>query len=271
MKLENIKNLLDLGGITLADGRRIAPGRILRSASLDEVSDLEAAALSDRFGPLTVIDLRTDTEVQEKPDVHIPGVQYVHIPIFKESVIGITKETGADTGAYIKRTWNRKAIRAALPDMLDIYGSVMRDPSIVARISEVLHLIVKNALQGRATLFHCSQGKDRTGAVSALLLSFCGLDRESVFDDYERGGLFWRGKALKDAVLLTLFKWDVKAARIAYKANLARREFIRAAYDAIDEEYGSVERLFRDVIGLSDEVRSRFLAAVTEPANFQSA
>ena len=265
MKIESIKNLLDLGGITLEGGRRIAPGRILRSASLDAVSEQEAGELVARFGLFTVIDLRTDLEVSEKPDAAIPGVQYVHIPIFEESVIGITKETGADTGAYIKRTWNRKAIRAALPDMLDIYDSVMRDPSIVSRIAQVLHLIVRNTLEGRTTLFHCSQGKDRTGAVAALLLSFCGLDRESVFDDYERGGRIWRGKALKDAVLLVLFKWDAKAARIAYKANLARREFIRAAYDAIDEEYGSVENLLRDVVGLSDEVRARFLAAVTVP------
>ena len=266
MEIQSIKNLLDLGGTSLGNGRVIARGRILRSGALDAVSPQDARTLVSDCSLSTIIDLRTDLEVAEKPDAPIPGVQYVHIPIFEESVIGITKETGADTGAYIRRTWNRKAIRAALPDMLDIYDKVMRDSGIVARISEVLRIIVKNAVEGRTTLFHCSQGKDRTGAVAALLLSFCGLDRESVFDDYERGGRIWRGKAVGDAIKLILFKWDIKAARIAYKANLARREFIRAAYTAIDEEYGSVERLLRDVVGLGDDCRSEFLSSVTEPA-----
>ena len=32
---------------------------------------------------------------------------------------------------------------------------------------------------------HCSGGKDRTGLVSALLLTLAGAERESILDDYE--------------------------------------------------------------------------------------
>ena len=257
-----IRNLRDLGGIRLSDGTFVRKGLIYRSASLDALSEEDCTLLREDCRIATVIDLRTPLEVSEKPDTVIPGIEYVHIPIFKESVIGISKETGSDTGAYIKRTWNRAAIRAAIPDMNAIYSSVLADAEIVARIADVIHIVISNALQGRSTLFHCSQGKDRTGAVAALLLSLMGADRDTVFSDYEQGGRIYRRKALKDAILITIFKLDPKSARTVYHANLAERGFIAASFRTIDELYGSPAEFFRTCIGINDELRERFLAVV---------
>ena len=38
---------------------------------------------------------------------------------------------------------------------------------------------------GTPALFHCTQGKDRTGLTAALLLSVLGVDEATILDDYE--------------------------------------------------------------------------------------
>lgn len=262
MTVKGLKNLRDLGGVRVADGRVVKHGLILRSASCDALSEEDCRALVEDYHLSTVIDLRTDLEVEELPDVVIPGVEYLRIPVFHEGIIGITKETGSDIGEYIKHTWNRKAIRAALPDMHQIYSYALSDMVVVGKIREAIHVVIANTLAGRTTLFHCSQGKDRTGAVGALILSLLGAGDEAVFDDYERGGAAYRWKALKDAVLITIFKLDPKAAGIAYHASLAERSFIAASYRTMDNIYASRAEFFREHLGVSDELRERFAAAV---------
>ena len=266
MKIDTVKglrNLHDLGGTALSDGRIIRRGLILRSDSLDRIPQESITKITQELKVATVIDLRTPLEVEEHPDVAIAGVEYVHIPIFTENVIGITREHGSDIGKAIRKVWSHKKIHAMLPDMDAIYANVMRDRAIVEKISRVIHIVIENALAGRTTLFHCSQGKDRTGAVSALLLELLGANRETIVDNYVSGGRVYRGKALKDAILMVLVKTDPRGARIAYRSNLAKREFIEQSFRSIEECYGSLQQFFRNTLGITDECRSNFIKAVT--------
>ena len=263
MKIKGLKNLRDMGGIALADGKVTRHGLILRSDSLHAVTADDCERLRTDVRLATVIDLRTPLEVDEKPDAIIEGVEYVHIPVFREKAIGITKETGSDIGRYIKHTWNRKAIHAAIPDMEKVYSGVMADKYCVEQICRVLHIIIHNAVEGKATLFHCSQGKDRAGAVSALVLALLGADRRTVEKDYEMGGRAYRFKALKDAVLITLFKWCPGDAITVYHADKAEPRFIRAAFRTIEERWGDVLTMFRTEMGISDILRRQFIAAAT--------
>lgn len=257
MKRRKLKNLRDMGGITLSDGSTIRSGLLLRSE----------APVFDTDGQLDgircVIDLRTPLEVSEKPDILPEGVEYVHIPVFEDKVIGISKETGSDHGAYIRRIWKRSKIRAALPDMHAIYSSVMLDDGIVSRIGQALRVIMDNSIAGRPTLIHCSQGKDRTGAVSALLLSILEADRDMVITDYVRGGNAYRGKALKDAILVSTVKYSPDVALKVYNASVARKSFIEATLRSIDARYGSMKDLIHNVFGFSDGYIAAFRESCT--------
>lgn len=264
MGRHGLRNLRDLGGVTLPDGTVTKHGLVLRSAALHGLSAEEVSVLKDVYHVDMVIDLRTDMEVAERPDTVLEGVEYVHVPIFEESVIGITKETGSDTGEFVKKTWNRAAIRAALPDMDSIYASVMADAAIVGRIAEVMKLVARNVVDGKVTLLHCSQGKDRTGAVSALLLSLAGATKENAVQDYVAGGAIYRTKAWIDAILVTILKLDPVAARIVYHADRAERRFIEASYKTIERVYGSCETLFSEVMGLEQELVERFRKKLAE-------
>ena len=260
MKFDGLKNLRDMGGIPLEGGRVVRRGLFLRSDSLTNISEQDCRTLAEDLHLGCIIDLRSDLEVQEMPDVQIPGVEYRHIPMFRDSMIGITQETGANISHYIKRTWNRKAIRAIVPVMENVYSIIMGSEYIVEKVSEAMHLIISNALQGRTTLFHCSQGKDRTGIIAAFILSILGATHEEILSDYVRGGQVYRAKAVKDYVLMVLVKWDAKSARNVFRAHLAKPEFIEATFRSIDELYGGPAEFFRGVLNISDDLRDRFLA-----------
>ena len=48
------------------------------------------------------------------------------------------------------------------------------------------------AHRGRACLFHCTAGKDRTGVTAMLLLLLAGVPREVVIADYSATGLYMK-------------------------------------------------------------------------------
>jgi len=80
-------------------------------------------------------------------------------------------------------------------------------------------------------LFHCSAGKDRTGLGAALFLSALGVNREVIYQDY-----LLTNECLKD-------KYAVLIESVPLLAPIleARLEYIQAAFDIIDSEYGGTE------------------------------
>lgn len=261
---KGLSNLRDLGGIRAADGRRVREGLFFRSDSLHRIGPLTCSLLRDKLHVATIIDLRTPLEMEEKPDIVVEGVESVAIPIFDESAIGITRESGADYGKFIRHSTDRQAIRAIIPDMMKIYSDVMAVPQIVSKIALVLQTMIANAQAGRATLFHCSQGKDRTGAVSSLLLALLGVDRSTIWREYSHTNRIVGPKALRDSLLVLLFKLDPKAAWLVWKASIADADYMRAAFQTIDRLYGSPEQMFRDIMGISDSQRDALRNAALE-------
>ena len=69
--VDGLVNLRDVGGIPTADGRSIAPGRLLRSDNLQALTESDVEALLAR-GLTDVVDLRSDYEAEMEgpgPDV----------------------------------------------------------------------------------------------------------------------------------------------------------------------------------------------------------
>ncbi|XP_076801073.1 uncharacterized protein LOC143445685 [Clavelina lepadiformis] len=75
----------------------------------------------------------------------------------------------------------------------------------------------------------CHAGKDRTGIVSAILLSICGFDRETIVDDYARSefGLPVTHHEMKD---------------YEEQGRYASRETMNQLLDHIDDKYGSMSK-----------------------------
>lgn len=76
------------------DNRRIKENKLIRSGHLYAASEADRVKLSELVD--MIIDFRTEMEMDEKPNLAIEGVEYLHMPIFEELVVGITREEKSD-------------------------------------------------------------------------------------------------------------------------------------------------------------------------------
>ena len=130
--------------------RLVADG-IIRADCLDRLTAGDMAVLTGRYNLKTVIDLRTETEARERPDVEIPGVTYIRIPLMEEKTAGITKEAGTDP----------VSIASNLPDMPSLYRAMVSKPHCLDALS---HYPAKGPLPRephRAVSLHGRKRQDR--------------------------------------------------------------------------------------------------------------
>ena len=102
IKLRGSSNFRDLGGVKLRDGSILPTGKYFRGKTLFGLRKRDIDKLVKEYGLKTVIDLRTNQEVEEKPNPKIEGVTFIHMPIFDEAVAGITREYGTHKLGAIK-------------------------------------------------------------------------------------------------------------------------------------------------------------------------
>jgi hypothetical protein len=155
-------NFRDLGGYPTAAGRRTRWGRVFRSDTLGELTDGDLTVLRT-MGLATVVDLRTSAEVERDGRVRLghDGLEYLNLSVLpEESGETVAAPEGDDMSE--RYLWYLEAGRAPLARAL----SMVADPA------------------GHPLVFHCTAGKDRTGVLSALVLSCLGVVREAVVDDY---------------------------------------------------------------------------------------
>lgn len=160
-------NLRDLGGLPLADGGTTAPGRVWRSGAPEPMTSTGwAEALA--AGLTTVVDLRNAAEIAQ---AHDPAPEAV-----RPAVLVTHRTPTEDPGD---------------PHFLETCGPWLDHPrSYAPNTAMYPHLLgaVFRALADAPgpVLVHCSAGRDRTGMVTALLLSLAGVEHQAIADDYEQ-------------------------------------------------------------------------------------
>jgi protein-tyrosine phosphatase len=257
MSIKGLKNFRDLGGIKAGD-KHLRKGFLFRSEVPVKVSAEEMLRFRTPFEIDMLIDLRTQYEAEEKPYTLPEGVEYLHMPMFEESLMGITRDSGSSVGKYLIRKYNRQEIRHHLPDIEKLYIDVMKEKSVLEMTGKVMRQVISNTLEWKSTLFHCSWGKDRAGVLAAFLLSLLGVGMAEIVKDYTYTNRAVRSKAIQYAVLVFLFKQDRVAARKVWRGSLAKPNYIRGVFEAIESDYGSTENFFREALGISDELRDAF-------------
>lgn len=245
------RNFRDLGGLCSRDGRMVRKGLFLRSGKLTDLSlkDMEFFKKC-RLG--TIIDLRTPGEVKDEPDTMIKGSIYKWIPIFEESVLGLTPHFKGKSFREINKLFSKEQVRKLIPDMPKLYQDMILDSSARRQIGEIIRLIMDNVHNDMTTLFHCTSGKDRTGVISAILLSLLGVEDNDIVNDYLLSNTAVRRRATFIGAAVALFKRDLGIARDVRNALMADRANIDAVLQIIRERFGSVEEFIRDELGISD-------------------
>ncbi len=159
--VDGCHNFRDLGGYPTADGGRLRWRRLFRADGLHALTPGGVALLRDEIGLGDVIDLRSSAELDldGRGPLAETEIRFHHLPLFD----GARGVGGPPLGA-------------TLADLS--FGMLDFARAPLARIVTTL------ARTDAPAVFHCAAGKDRTGVVSALLLSLLGVRDEVIVADY---------------------------------------------------------------------------------------
>jgi protein-tyrosine phosphatase len=211
LPLEGAYNVRDLGGYTTQDGKTIKWRTVLRSGDLNHLTDSDLKYLAEI--PLkTTIDFRDSAEIATAPDRESGTViNQLFLPIETGSVIDFHKIT-PELAPTLLVEGNKHFVIENQPQYREFFKVLLDE-------------------QAAPLLFHCSAGKDRAGFAAALFLSALGVERETIIEDY-----LLTNEGLKDK-----YAKDIEANPAMRPLMEARREYIQAAFDVIDQQYGGTE------------------------------
>lgn len=221
-----IRNFRDLSQYKNKQGKSLPKGKFLRSAALVDLTEKDIKRL-EKYRPLTVIDLRTPTEKKEKPDYRFD--RYEEISLIDDSAAGITHDKKS-----------RMEMLSKLPDMRDLYAGFIRNEISVEGLRRVFEIINDPDWEG-AILWHCTEGKDRCGIVTALFLKMMDYDDKTILRDYLKSAKSSRWRGLKYYWLIRIFVKNKAAAQVVKDAYSVKKEYLESAYREIDKRYGSMD------------------------------
>ena len=237
--LEGAVNFRDLGGYATATGMRTRWRTLFRADGLGELTDSDLSVLRT-LGIRTVIDLRSGEELERgRFDVDAHPVAFHHFPFLDEL---------PDAEEFDRR-----------PGFLGSqYREFLSDAG--GRIRAALEVLA--APGALPAVFHCTAGKDRTGVLSAIVLSLLGVDEPTVVADYALSGEAMLRLRAKLIVKYPEGRDSIENLDEVFSADPAQMEQL---LDHLKERYGTVDAYVAG-LGVGPTVLDGLRAGLLEPA-----
>ncbi|KRL90191.1 protein-tyrosine phosphatase [Lactobacillus kalixensis DSM 16043] len=249
MPVNSILNPRDLGGITGLDGRKIKTHRLLRTGTLTHISNDDIQFLKN-YGLTTIIDLRSKTESKEHPDPQIEGVENISLPLSdEEGTLGGSQDLSREGELY------HHDPHAAFKMMCTHYRDHVIKKHDQNTVRQVLKILANN--EKGATLFHCTEGKDRTGFVTLFLLYILGVDLETIRQDYLiSNSVLTSYRTARDK------KFETAGENLIFRSNMrilssASDSFFDTVLLTIEEQYQNMDAYLRNVVNVTPKLRDR--------------
>lgn len=209
LPFETINNFRDLGGVATKDGKVLKWGKIYRSANMDDISDIDIDKMK-KLDITTIVDLRRDYEVLKN---------YRNIDKVKENFdynqISLAKQDfGYDQIQEIIE--GKVSVGRTYRELIDNHEAVKK----------ILKLIVNC---DNAIVFHCQEGKDRTGVIAMIIYGLLNVDQIDIIADYE----------VSSAYLGYVSEYDQDEEYSVFR--ITNPYYIKEAYSYITDEYETFE------------------------------
>src|SRR5262249_34902508 len=187
------------------------------------------------YGITTIVDLRGPVERRQSPPALGDHPGYRHLSIVEDEALGGSSEFGTVADSYI---WLLDAMRA--------------------RVGVILRAIA--AAPPGGLVVHCFAGKDRTGVVSALLLSVAGVARDVIADEYALS---------RQALQPLLDEWTSAESDPEVRDHMRRRfqcdpRTMITVLEHLDQQYGGVDG-YLAAGGVQASTRDRLRARLVGP------
>jgi len=232
LTLGSVPNFRDVAGPGyLTPTGPMRRGRLFRANSF--VVAPEDLELIVPLGIRAIHDLRGQREVDLRPDTALQGATWRHT-----WVPGLSSDTmrSLETSAQMRDA------------MISHYRGFVHDADKRAGFASLLAGIAE--VDG-PQVFHCSEGKDRTGWAAMLLQSLVGVSRDDVVTDF-----------LVTNQVMQLTGPTLEVAREFFgdrpdefflPAMVADVAYLEAGLEQLEADFGDVETYLRDGLGLDDD------------------
>jgi protein-tyrosine phosphatase len=223
VQLEGEDNMRDMGGYIGQDGKRVVFRKLFRSGELSALTANDIATMKS-LGIKTIVDLRTETERNEHPDVAIEGINRMDVSLIEET-----------SGASASQDY----MSAILSGEIDAAEMMLSAYTVDAHRIQVWTTIFNHLEENNVTLWHCTAGKDRAGMTAALILSSLGVDREVIINDFMASNIY-----LSDYIEGTISyinnAYEDNSGELLRPLLGVESQYIEAFFNNIEQEYGSV-------------------------------
>ncbi|KAI9023169.1 tyrosine phosphatase family-domain-containing protein [Hyaloraphidium curvatum] len=262
VEVDGIANIRDFGGYPTRDGKRVRRGIMFRSGDISQAPESSLHHLHWVLGISHVHDLRSDMELEKKP---------YSIP---EKLAAGGKLIRYHTPVNAKEDYSPDA----LAQRFGLYSTGPTGfsevyPPMAVRASSVLSRIVSRFLLPPAFstappnwLMHCTAGKDRTGILACLILSFLGVPDDLVARDYaaseillleghdpEEKGKEWMENVGKPILGLKEDEWESKGRQMWENMRSTKPIAMLLTIRQLRLKYGAnLEGYYKDILGLDD-------------------
>ena len=260
LNLKSVGNARELGGYA-AGGKTVRHGLLLRTASLTAISEEDKRALETVWHVATVVDFRMRMERERAPEPVIPGAENRFIPLMDEprpspKLVELV-DPNADRFARLKAAWESGRVNDRL------YVNFLFSERGRAGYREFFDCLL-SLPEGRSILWHCTDGKDRTGVAAMLVLTALGADRETILEDYLRTNAYNAARldAVRDGLEEMLPAPELRELAL-FGAGAVFERYMTNALEAMEERCGSVRGYLTQALGLSEaqlrQLRDRLL------------
>lgn len=262
--LTSVGNARELGGL-VAGGKMIKKGCLLRTAALSAISSEDKAVLEKEYRVAAIVDLRMGMERAETPDPELSNAKNVFLPVmecedypdFDEESARMLTDPNADRFELIKKSYEMGMMGENL--YVDFLFSERGKTAYRAFFKCLLELP-----EGRSILWHCTDGKDRTGVASMLILTALGADRETILHDYMLTNTYNEKKLVMARAGLENAPIPDELKELAlFGAGAVIERFMINAINAMEERCGSPMEYLAKELGVGpaeiERLRMRFL------------
>ena len=255
INLDYTFNTRDLCDIKTTDGLYIKKNRLIRSGSLHRLSAKDIETLKNKELKV-VVDFRNEEEFVKRPDIRIDNVKYINAPTFSKN--GVSKKekiSHADANLlYLvdKENGGKKLL-------MNTYKDLFTTEKGINAYKEFFKIIQEN--KDGAVLWHCSQGKDRAGMASYLLLYALGVSEEDCIKDYLQTNVAME-KKIKELtpVILRISNNETELLPLLREVFSADIEYVQEAIKVIIKTYGSIDNLLTNVLEVDiEQLRNNYL------------
>lgn len=246
-KFEGATNIRDIGGVYA--NSHIKEGMLIRGRAFLHLTEKDKKEIVDKYNVHTIIDLRSAEERDKEPSQTIVGAKYIPMAIFERKKDGISHTE--------KEKIDKNSVYRTLPPMKDIYFEFVHGYSF-DNIVKVVQKIVRARDDEYGFYFHCSEGKDRTGVIAAILLMILGATRKEILKDYLLTNKVSNKKAFKNYMAIKYLKFQPRFALKVGRAFIAKKEYIEVLFNLVDKEYNGEEDFFLNGLKLTKEDLAQF-------------